>query len=831
MKSLSAFEDAANNITNLLNTNIVDKLKGANEAETRLLIIDEVLAILGWSKEEYCPERSTSTGGYTDYALSIDGEVRLIVEAKRIDYLIPFPKALKNSEYTNKYLISNCGEEIKLLLEQAKTYCFDQGVPYAVATTGDIWIILSAVFKPGVKWGELRSFVFHSLEDIKLRFLEFYGLLSREAVSSNSLEEKFLSLPTIVPKISILPRDEVESAIPIPNSGKKTYIEYFFQKFLDDIISNQDMLDSCYVTNRDLTEYSQELKQLIEHNIQLDDPNLDAKLVTEEVLENEIDLQVDMTRPKTILLVGNIGAGKTTFINNFIKQNSSKDDVSIILDFINQGNIIPDNNEKDRIIKSILDSFSEKFHDTLDPYDREILRSCFDKELGTFKNQRKALVEFSLVKYNLEEEKYLQQLSQASENRLRHLVGYISLTKKRKFRCCIAFDNVDRNSDQYQEFIYGFAHELSQKAKCITIITLREDTFTGAREAGFLDVRQADKIFRVKAPEFRQVLSRRRKYIDRLIEEPGNSKTFKGQKKFLAYLNRHMNSLLLKDNRSLRDAITMLSNNNLRESFRLLKGFYTSFHSGFYKNYDDYLNIHEGEPTDISPEIILDYDQEMNNFISALMLGDSWVYQANESDILNLFAVEAIERSSHFLMLRLLAYLSLKHKSSLSPAGLQYKQVLITFGSFGYKQSHVYNAFQRMLKNGLVISSDSLKNIAAVQDIEINDKTKLRLTPKGYYYLNQLHRQSYYLARVGEDTIWYNEDLARKYISCLQDSVKEQSKEELYDYLQLTDAKRIFLNYLEQEFTSETSAGGFRTNGEEWIHINELVGKLFSAGN
>ena len=41
----------------------------ANEAKTRLLIIDEVLKILGWDSSEFNPEAHTSTNGYIDYLL------------------------------------------------------------------------------------------------------------------------------------------------------------------------------------------------------------------------------------------------------------------------------------------------------------------------------------------------------------------------------------------------------------------------------------------------------------------------------------------------------------------------------------------------------------------------------------------------------------------------------------------------------------------------------------------------------------------------------------------------------------------------------------------
>ncbi|HIE9456284.1 TPA: hypothetical protein ACXRZK_004724 [Klebsiella variicola subsp. variicola] len=60
-----------------------DTLFEANEAESRLLVIDEILNILGWNKEEFTPEAYCGTAGYADYILSTDRTPRLVVEAKK----------------------------------------------------------------------------------------------------------------------------------------------------------------------------------------------------------------------------------------------------------------------------------------------------------------------------------------------------------------------------------------------------------------------------------------------------------------------------------------------------------------------------------------------------------------------------------------------------------------------------------------------------------------------------------------------------------------------------------------------------------------------------
>ena len=253
----SNVEEAASKMQELVRSDIARRLKEANEAETRLLLIDRVLSILGWSLEEYNPEQRTSTGGFTDYLLSVDGQPRLIVEAKRYGLVAPISRPLQHPQYTNSYLHNSCGEEMAALLDQCRMYCSDSGVPYAVATTGNIWVILVGQ-SIGVEWGKLRSSVFYSLEDIASRFGYFYGLISRECVKNNSLEEDFGSRILVKQNMAIRPRSKVEGMIRSEQVPYRRGINLFFDTFMGDITKpgKADMLEHCYVESRETMEFT-----------------------------------------------------------------------------------------------------------------------------------------------------------------------------------------------------------------------------------------------------------------------------------------------------------------------------------------------------------------------------------------------------------------------------------------------------------------------------------------------------------------------------------------------------------------------------------------------
>lgn len=304
MPELYGHEAAATGLRALVRGDVIDRLREANEAATRLLVVDQVLALLGWQKAEYDPEHRTPTGGYTDYLLAVDGVPRLVVEAKRTNLFEPLPKVLQKRHYSNAFLYNHCGLELRALLDQCRAYIAETGAPFAVATTGAIWIVLLG-FKAGVSWDKLRAFVFHSLDDVDRHFGEFYGLLSREAVRANSLEEQFGGILQARPRAAIRPRLELATVPDLDPVPDRQFIEAFFAEFMDDITlsGREQMLDHCYVENDRLDEFSRDLLQILDYDPILTEQGYPIADADRAALETAIEEQFDASAPKTILLV------------------------------------------------------------------------------------------------------------------------------------------------------------------------------------------------------------------------------------------------------------------------------------------------------------------------------------------------------------------------------------------------------------------------------------------------------------------------------------------------------------------------------------------------
>ncbi len=823
MEHNSQIEDAANQMQELIRSGIINKLRNANEAEVRLLVIDEVLRILGWSKHEYEPELITSTGGFTDYRLSIDDNPRLIVEAKRIGTIEPFPKSVRRHEYTNSYLYSRCGPEIKSLLDQCLGYCAQCGIPYALATTGEVWIVLLG-FKYGTEWGKLKAFVFHSLEDILEQFNNFYGLVSREAIKNNSLEEKFAGMVQVKPNTAILPREQVEQVPEVGLAPNRQTIRAFFDQFMGDITRppQEEMLMQCYVENRELNEFSRDLQQILQYNSSLDEIDIPIDKANASLLEQELEFQSSASNPKTILLVGNVGAGKSTFIHRFVRyQARPKRNICTIIDLINYSTKVIEKNrtEEQELAELVLNKLANEFQENFDPYLPNMMRGCFEVEINRFKRQRQALQKYEPTRYAVEEEEFIFDLS---KNKYKHLVGYLKYVRKKQYKVWVTFDNVDRGSESYQEFIYSFAHQLSGDAGCITLITLRQDTFLEAKEAGFLDVRSSDIVFEIKAPEFRQVVAKRRRYVERIIERGEVPRPFRAHLNLMRLLNWHLTHLVLENDNFVRLLITTFSLNNIRYGLQMLRDYYTSYHSTFHEFYSKYVDI-----MTLDESIKLDYERESSRLLQALMLVNSWSYQEEKSEVFNIFWVNPLEKTSHFLMLKILAYLSIVRDVTSTKISVKYEKVCNDFISLGYQRHHVNNTIRKLLYAGLTTSPNLPDSTITEVKFDVPDtlprEMKIAITGRGYYYIKTLASHHYYQTRVGEDTIWYDEEAANKYISFLRESTEAQHSG-FDDVLQATEAREVFVNYLKDSLVHELQTSNIRFTTADWARLmNEMV--------
>ena len=416
------------------------KLGKANEAATRLLVIDELLVALGWPKASFHPETRTADGTYMDYRITLDGHARFVVEAKRIGHTFaPSSKKLRRTEYLLSYMRQAFGAPFTEVLEQAEGYCRQILVPFAVLTNGAEWVLAQVLPPAGVGEDQLRCYYFGNIFDESANLDLLWELLSASAVADGQIEEACGRLNSFESEYCVEPRSLVGElrwgALP-----DRPHLDDFYHCFFDEIIDpgRRNMLEHCYVTSPRLDQYEGELKRALVDTAPayLDDAEDLAPGETHRVLPDGSGDQ----KGRVVLVVGSVGAGKSTFVTKTLIENSSANLLFLTLDLINEA-VLQEDSPPARLWSLLYKSWAEKQPESLH---YGSLKQAFHAELEALRRgPSAALFDTDEPRYAEAEAKRLKELIGDHEQSLRRLWRYAA--RKSGTRVVVFLDNVDRS--------------------------------------------------------------------------------------------------------------------------------------------------------------------------------------------------------------------------------------------------------------------------------------------------------------------------------------------------------------------------------------------------
>jgi hypothetical protein len=142
------------------------KSRDVNESDTVTIIKDMLSDVFGYDKYIEITSEHLIKGTYCDLALKIDGELRLLIEAKAI------------------------GLELKeSFVKQAVDYAANQGVDWVILTNAEVWRVYRILFTKPIDQELVLEFNFSGLSSRKNADLDMLYLLSKESWSKSLLGE------------------------------------------------------------------------------------------------------------------------------------------------------------------------------------------------------------------------------------------------------------------------------------------------------------------------------------------------------------------------------------------------------------------------------------------------------------------------------------------------------------------------------------------------------------------------------------------------------------------------------------------------------------------
>lgn len=742
-------DDALNCFSQLMKT----EWSKLTESDTRSKIIDPIFTkCLNWQENDIVREEH-DTSGYVDYIFRLRDMNSFVIEAKKkgILFNLPISYNLKR-RYEIGGAISR-DETVKKALIQAQRYCISHGCRYGVITNGDQFIVFEAM-KAGGEWEKGTCIIFYNLDDICKHFNEFWNILSKDAVEKNSFAE--IVSKDIEELMFCRPIDGVIiKNIRQPRNDLYRYImpiaDYAFQEITDP--DRLDMLKKCYVYEEEFDEVDKLLKsEFSRTNPMLYTENDIKRIVqsqkTSGVFQKDFyksieNLTKEFGEPILLLLLGGVGAGKTTFIHRFF-------------------NTVLSPQEKEKKLWFYID-----WRDgPTNPNEiKQYILNCIVKE---FYSKYPAIIGLLKTEYAISELKEtVDSLKQA-----------FAILKALGFVLSIVVDNVDQHkssSPTFHELVFIETHSLTNELRTITLMTLREESYYRSSIAGAFDAYYVQKYI-INPPDFIKLILHRLNYVMEKMSLPepefkklvGTNVDFGSKYKTIREFFQILRDSFSMPKGDVSEFMAKISAGNMRRTLELFGNFLMSGNTKI----DEMLDLHRKTGT---------YYIARHQLVKSIMLGDYKYYSEEPSYIMNLFDFNTEYTHDHMLNLKILRFAE-EHLSNVTVTGrgfVEINQLMREASNLRISPKAVEDALLRLAKKNLIVF-----DTRAREDFE--SASYFRITECGSYFLNTLSKSFVYLDCVWMDTPISDTDLV-------------QDLRKVIDGTNLAlrfDRTRMFLSYL-----------------------------------
>lgn len=707
-----------------------------NEAETRHKIIDFILHdFLSWPKNRVAVEEYIAPG-FADYVLKkSNGDDLLFIEAKKtgVFFELPMPhSADETSCYVSiAKLLSD--SNIKSAMQQVRAYCFDTGCEYACITNGIEWVFFKT-FEKGKRWESLQAFVVRNLDFFKKEYTRAVNTLSFIAITERSSLPGFLSSAPPKDRSIYYPKEKILSYSHTITANRlavklRPIINRYFGVIKDD---DTEFMERCYVSQREYQGTSDGMRSLIHDSLspyfeafgvqQLEDTGKGGRLggrLTKNLKNNR--------KGEVLVLFGGKGAGKSTFIKRLLHHNAPRwlrdhaaiaiidllkvpEDLTVIRSFIWQG-----------IIKQL-------DRDKLLEADRDVLtRVLFADRFATAQRQDLAGLAITSEAYNIKLNSLVSEWKSDVVYCATRLVEFLSTQDR---GAIVVIDNTDQYSSEIQDFCFASAQEISDRLRCVTLISMREERFFDSKIHGVLDAFQ-NSGFHISSPRPSEVFKKRLDYTIGILEKKTLDKDefeyvdedfVRDSVTYLKILSREFSN----DHSPLNNFLTACAHGDIRLSLDLFR----SFSLSGYTNVDEM--IASGT-----------WNFQVHQVIKPVMTPNRYFYDESLSDIPNIYQLRSIRHGSHFTALRILRKLA-KGVDPTSPSYFSTAELRSYFAETFSMQDDFEKNLDVLLRHGFIEADNRLDSYSDSVD-------RVKITNYGMYMFGDLAYYFTYLDLICTD--------------------------------------------------------------------------------
>lgn len=737
---MTTFEGGLDTIQALVDSDLADgSSRDRNEAQTRKDLIDALIASLGWEASDIRVE-SHYDGTYADYELGRDGS-RLLIEAKREGVYFELPAGWSD-RVARLSTVSGTSSKIESALRQAAGYAQSRGIQYAAVSNGWQVIAFLASRTDGVPPLEGKALVFPDISAWPLDFRLMWDNLSNAGVAERNLSRTLGSdiarppLPRLSKKIGGYPG--VAQRTP-----EEQTLQILGSVFVEDIASREGderrFLISCYAASGALSQYALLSKEILRTRYSLlFDDGVDIAIQpasTHTGLDKDLlsDIAAASLKHRPIILLGDVGVGKSTFIKNLIHVEAREQLETALVFYLDFGKRPALATDLPGHVAAELERQLNTVHN-IDIRSDAFVRGVYHGKLEQFETGIYGPLRSTDPQAYLEREiEFLSELVHDTDEHLRSSLDHISRAHRKQI--VVFLDNIDQRDSGFQDDLFVIGQTMAESWPVTVFLALRPETFHESRRSGSLAAYQP-RAFSIAPPRVEIVLKRRLAYALELLRE-GGLRTGTGVEilvdldtliRFVDIVQRS-----LKTRYDLVEFLENVSNGNIREALGYLEQYIGSPHV----NMKRILEIVRGDNSSA-------YIIPIQDLVKAVGLGDSQYYDPSRSPFGNIFDASSLNPSTHFLTPIIVERLGDGAVDGSHDGFVEVGELYRYCQSLGFTADEVADALERALAGRLISQAGLDRSRASVA-------RAFRSTSAGVYATRRLARMFAYVDLLIDD--------------------------------------------------------------------------------
>jgi len=521
----------------------------------------------------------------------------------------------------------------------------------------------------------------------------------------------------------------------------QTSLQILGELFIEDIASldmdgkEKEFLEECYCESGALSQYATISKDLLRARYsaifqdQTGGPAL-TPATTKRGLSPDFIAKSLSRRP--ILLVGDIGVGKTMFIKHLYQVREPEIFANTLVFYIDLGRKPAlDKDLRSFIESEIVTQLLEKH--TINIEERNFVHGVLHPEIESFeKSIYTDMKETNPEEFRKRQIEYIEEKIRDKESYLKKCLNHIE--RGRKKQLVMFLDNVDQRSYEFQDQAFLVAESIAGNWPVTMFLTIRPETFYRSKVSGTISAYHP-RAFTIAPPRVDEVVNRRLSYGLKLIKS--GQFTLSGDVRVKSEsLEDYLQVLIysFSNNIHLMQFLDNMVGGNIRLALAFVRAFIGSGHVDTRK----ILSKFKDQGSYLVP---------LHEFIRAVTYGDHEHYDPDSSEIVNLFDISTPDSREHFLCSILLSQLDRWSQSSTSDGFVPISDITDYAQSIGFSPYQIDYAITRLLHRNLIELPTKLRESPKPVPMQ-----HYRITTIGSYYVKRLIRRFNYIDAMVVDT-------------------------------------------------------------------------------